>query len=169
MTKLAQFPQFAATALVLLGYTYTKAESASGKSRASTWVLQQGVEMALRNARKPELRVEANRLSGSTGCNNFSATLNARPNQRVAIEEIARTRMLCELNQNDIENALVRAFEKTEAIRKKGRTLTFFSGDGSTLLIWKRFGKFAAVGIKRYARVRARAPRAVPYRRACSI
>ena len=84
-------------------------------------------------------------MTGSTGCNSFSATVSERSNKRVAIEEIIRTRMLCEPNQNKIENAFVRALQKTEEIREKGKALTFLSGDGATLLVWKRPGKSSSV------------------------
>jgi heat shock protein HslJ len=143
MMKLARSSQVAVTAVVLLAFASMKAESADGES--ATWILQQGADISLHNARKPELRMEAQKLTGSTGCNSFSATVSERSNKRVAIEEIIRTRMLCEPNQNKIENALVRALEKTEVIRENGKALAFLSGDGATLLVWKRPGKSSSV------------------------
>ena len=143
MMKLARSSQVAVVAIVLLAFASMKAESADGES--ATWILQQGVDISLHNARKPELRMEAQKLTGSTGCNSFSATVSERSNKRVAIEEIIRTRMLCEPNQNKIENAFVRALQKTEVIREKGKALAFLSGDGATLLVWKRPGKSSSV------------------------
>jgi len=144
MTKLTQSAQVAAVALVLLTCAAVEAKSADSKSAAATWVLQQGADISLDKSRRPEMRMDAKELTGSTGCNNFSATISERPNKRVAIGRIVRTRMLCAPDQNKIENAFVRALEKTEVIREQGERLTFLSGDGSALLVWNRPGKSSA-------------------------
>jgi heat shock protein HslJ len=144
MTKFTRFARTASVAVALLSCAAMEAESADGKSATATWILQQGVDISLDNSRKPEMRMDAKELTGSTGCNKFSATVSERPNNRVAIGQIVRTRMLCEPSQNKIENAFVRALEKTEAIREQGKRLTFLSADGSTLLVWNRSGKSSA-------------------------
>jgi heat shock protein HslJ len=164
MTKFTQSAYAVAAALALLTCTSMEVKSAEGKSAASTWILQQGADISLSKARPPKMRMDGKELTGSTGCNNFSATANDRPNNRVAIEQIVRTRMLCESNQNRIETALVHALEKTEMIREQGQTLTFLSGDGSTLLLWKRSTdspsvKKSSTRRKNHARRHARAHR----------
>ena len=144
MTKFIQSARAATVAVVLLSCASMEAKSADGKSATATWILQQGADISLDKSRKPEMRMEGRELTGSTGCNNFSATVSQRPNNRVTIGQIVRTRMLCQPDQNRIENAFVRALEKTEVIRERGTRLTFLSGDGSTLLVWNRSGKSSA-------------------------
>jgi hypothetical protein len=88
--------------------------------------------------------MEGQKLSGSTGCNSFTATLTEKADKRVAIEGVALTRMLCAPTQNEIEAAVVKAFGETEYVEQKGRSLTFLSGKRQPLLVWTRSGKLAA-------------------------
>ncbi len=77
-------------------------------------------------------------LSGSTGCNNFTATMTRRRGKRVAIERVALTRKLCVAERNRTETAFVRALGQTAYLSRKRRTLTFLSGKGRPLLVWQR-------------------------------
>ena len=130
--------QLVAAVLMVLAFTPNGAASAPRNSDASTWVLQKGHDMPSPQPRKPTLRMQGDKLSGSTGCNNFTATVAGRADQRVAIEHVALTRMLCEPRQNTIETVLVGALRDTEFITRRGSTLTFLSGEKAPLLVWKR-------------------------------
>ena len=130
--------QLAALTLILLAVASGGASSAPREAGTSTWVLQKGRDIPSPQARKPMLRMQGDKLSGSTGCNNFTAMVSRRAEQRVAIEQVALTRMLCEPKQNNIEKALVGALRQTEFINQQGSTLTFLSGEKSPLLVWKR-------------------------------
>ena len=130
--------QLTASALVVLAVTSGGVASAPREAGASNWVLQKGRDIPSPQPRKPLLRMQGDRLSGSTGCNSFTATVMRRADKRVAIEEVALTRMLCEPRQNTIETAFVGALRQTEFITRRGRTLTFLSGQRSPLLVWKR-------------------------------
>ena len=130
--------QLAALTLILLAVASGDASSAPREAGTSTWVLQKGRDIPSPQARKPTLRMQGDKLSGSTGCNNFTAMVSRRADQRVAIEQVALTRMLCEPKQNTIEKAFVGALRQTEFINRQGSTLTFLSGEKSPLLVWKR-------------------------------
>jgi heat shock protein HslJ len=136
--KVHRIAQFAAFALSVLAFTSSGAASAPREAGVSMWVLQKGRDIPSPQPRKPTLRMQENKLSGSTGCNNFTATVSQRADKRVAIEEVALTRMLCEPLQNTIETAFVGALRQTEFITRQGSTLTFLSGERSPLLVWKR-------------------------------
>ena len=130
--------QLATLTLILLAGASGDASSAPRKAGTSTWVLQEGRDIPLPQARKPMLRMQGDKLSGSTGCNRITATVSRRADQRVAIEQMTLTRMLCEPKQNTIERAVVGALRQTEFINRQGSTLTFLSGEKSPLLVWKR-------------------------------
>jgi heat shock protein HslJ len=130
--------QLAALAFLLLAVTPDGAVSAPRESGASTWVLQRGRDIPSPQPRKPTLWMQGDRLAGSTGCNNFTASVTRRANKRVAIEQVALTRMMCEPRQNTIETAFVGALRQTEFMTRRGGTLTFLSGERVPLLVWKR-------------------------------
>jgi heat shock protein HslJ len=113
-------------------------EGAARPSASSAWVLQKGRDIPRRTLRQPTLRMQGATLSGSTGCNNYTATMMRRRGKRVAIEWVALTRKLCAAERNRTETAFVRALGQTAYLRRKGRTLTFLSGKGRPLLVWQR-------------------------------
>ena len=154
--------QSAALTLILLAVASGDASSAPREAAASTWVLQKGRDIPSPQARKPMLRMQGDKLSGSTGCNSFTATVTRRADKRVAIEQVALTRMLCEPKQNTIEKAFVGALRQTEFISQQGSTLTFLSGEKSPLLVWKR-QRTASAG--KQARRRAAHARALKRKR----
>jgi hypothetical protein len=67
------------------------------------------------------LQMQRDKLSGSPGCYSFTATVTRRDDKRVAIEEVALTRMLCEPKENTIETAFVAALRQTEFIARQRR------------------------------------------------
>lgn len=137
---------------------------------AKPWVLQKGREIASSRQRKPVLQMEGARLSGSTGCNSFTAALKEGSDQKVSIQDVALTRKLCGPAEDKVEDALVRAFADTQYLKKERRRLTFLSGKQEVLLVWTRGGKASARrrSARRSGLHRARrAPRAVLAARRC--
>lgn len=153
----------AAFGLGLLVLAWSDKAAAAREPAASSWVLKQGRDIPSPQPRKPELRMEGAKLSGTTGCNNFTATLSEEPNKRVAIKQVALTRMLCEGKQNAVETAFVRALEQTQFISRQRRSLTFLSAEKTPLLVWQSRHKPSAGRLVRTKKVHRR-PRA--YRRA---
>jgi heat shock protein HslJ len=131
--------QVAALASALLMLVAGSAMSATPEKKGPTsWALQKGRDIPSAPARKPTLQKQGDKLSGSTGCNNFTATVTKRDDTRVAIEQVVLTRMLCEPAQNKIEAAFVAALRQTEFMTEQGTTLTFLSAEKAPLLVWKR-------------------------------
>ena len=126
--------------LTSLAFLCSNATSAAAARGASAWVLQKGQDMP-RPPRRPTLRIQGSKLSGSTGCNNFTATLNQRPDKRVAITQVSLTRMLCEGVQNSVETAFVRALGLAQFLNRQGKMLTFLSAERAPLLVWEMRGK----------------------------
>jgi heat shock protein HslJ len=126
------------------------AQRASAAERTLTkWVLERGHDIPSKLTHRPQLAMEGQKLSGSSGCNSFTATLIEKADKRVAIERVGLTRMLCAPAQNKVEAAVVRALEQTEYVNQKGRTLTFLSGKRQPLLIWTRNQKTAVQELTR--------------------
>ena len=155
-----------AAALLVLLCVARSAHSASSDSNAPNWVLQRGQHIPSRPSRMPQLRMEGQKLSGSTGCNSFTATVSNKGDKRVAIEEVALTRMLCAAQQNKIEAAFVRALNETAYLEQRSKRLTFLSDKRHPLLVWTRNSKSAKRATRRVhrARVRHRQRAAVAYR-----
>ena len=127
-----------AAAVMMIAFASSAVMSAPREKGASTWVLQKGRDVPETRPRKPTLRMQGDQLSGSTGCNNYTATIMRRAEQRIAIEQVALTRMLCEPQANAVEKAVVGAMRQTEFMDQQGSTLTFQAGDKSPLLVWTR-------------------------------
>jgi heat shock protein HslJ len=136
---------FAPVAAVLLAGLDASANEPKAKAGAGTaWVLDHGRDIPARLKRRPHLAMDGAKLSGSTGCNNFSAALVDKADKdkadkgdkQVAIEQVALTRKLCAPAQDRIEIALVRALEETRYLEHKGRRLTFLSEKHQALLVW---------------------------------
>src|SRR5262245_42240677 len=146
------------------------ADPAAGSPQpaATTWVLQKGEGTPSRLAHRPRLRMQGENLSGSTGCNSFTATVSNKGDKRIAIERVALTRMLCAPAQNKVEKAFVQALNRTEFIELKGKRLTFLSGARQPLLVWTRNAKSA---VKRPARTprQARGHHPASVMRACPL
>jgi heat shock protein HslJ len=117
---------------------------AHSQQPATTWVLQKAPSIPSSPSRTPQLRMEGEKMSGSTGCNAFTAKVSQRADKRVTIEQVALTRMLCAPEQNKIETALVRALEQTQFIETQGTRMSFLSAQRQPLLVWARSERFAA-------------------------
>ena len=133
MSSVRQSARLATLISILLAVLSTPANT---QQAATTWVLQKGQNIPSRPAHTPQLRVEGEKLTGSTGCNSFTAKVNQRVDKGVRIERVALTRMLCAPEQNKIEVALVRALEETQFIETKGEKLSFLSAERQPLLVW---------------------------------
>jgi len=130
-----------AVLLVSLAILCGAAENAAAAQSAGSWVLQSGREIASPKPPKPTLRMQGHQLSGSTGCNTFTAMVSDRPDRKVAIEQVTLTRKLCGPQEGKVEEAFVRALSETEFLEHQRKTLAFLSGKKETLLVWKRAGK----------------------------
>ena len=141
---------------------------ASAQPAATTWVLQKGQDIPSRLARTTRLRMEGQKLSGSTGCNAFTATVSDKGDQRIAVERVVLTRMRCAPAQNRIERAFVRALGQTLYLEQEGGRLTFLSAERQPLLVWTRNHKAAKRSPRhtRYSSVHRPAPvwKACPFR-----
>jgi heat shock protein HslJ len=144
-----------ALGLGLLVLLWGEGASAARQPTATSWTLKEGRDVPSPQPRKPELRMEGSKLSGMSGCNNFTATLSEEPEKRVAIKQVALTRMLCQEKQNSVETAVVRALEQTRFIDRKGRTLTFLSAEKAPLLVWQ--SKAASAPRRAYKKAHRRA------------
>jgi heat shock protein HslJ len=109
------------------------------------------------------------RLSGSTGCNSFTAALKEGADNNISIEDVTLTRKLCGVLEAGVENAFLSALADTQYLKREGARLTFLSGKQEALLVWTRGGKSARRGpARRSGAYRARwAPRAVAVSRWC--
>jgi len=112
----------------------------------SSWVLQQGQGIHPSQVQGPSLKLQPQQLSGSTGCNAFTATLVTQPNNRVAIENVSLTRKLCGPQENDTEHAFVRALGDTHYLQQGPDTLTFLSRTHKPLLVWKKAAQSSESG-----------------------
>ena len=102
-----------------------------------TWSLEQGRGIsAAESPNRPSLRLEGQRLSGSTGCNSFTATIS-ETGERVKIENLSLTRKLCATLQNENERAFVNALGQTQYLTKEPERITFLSDKREPLLVWK--------------------------------
>jgi heat shock protein HslJ len=87
----------------------------------------------------PQLTVEGQALSGSTGCNSFTSTLTRQSDAKVHIDRPALTRKFCRGKQQGVENAFVDALAQTEFLEQRDDRLTFLSGARQPLLVWQPF------------------------------
>jgi heat shock protein HslJ len=145
----------AAAFFVMLAFSAGYAHGASRDGSVTSWVLRQGQDIPSHPQRAPQLRMEGQKLSGSTGCNSFTATVSNKDDKRVAIENVGLTRMLCASQQNKIEAAFVRALGETVYLEEEGKRLTFLSDNRRPLLVWTRNSKSAKQPVRRVHQARA--------------
>jgi heat shock protein HslJ len=125
------------TSIAALAVAVLHAVPLSAQSQADkTWSLEQGRGIsAAEPASRPSLRVDGQRLSGSTGCNSFTATIS-ETGERVKIENLSLTRKLCATLQNENERAFVNALGQTQYLTKEPERITFLSDKREPLLVW---------------------------------
>ena len=119
------------TAILCGGTPEGKAQSPPEKS----WSLEQGRDISTEQVNKPSLKLQGQQLSGTTGCNSFTATVS-KTGERVKIVNLSLTRKLCAPRQNEAERAFVRALGQTEYLEKGTERLTFLSDKREPLLVW---------------------------------
>lgn len=158
MTNL-RFVIFTCVAAIVLGPPgASAAEPSKAASAATDWVLKHGRDIPSRLKRTPQLRVEGQKLSGSTGCNAFTASLVDKADKRIAVEQVALTRKMCAATLDRVETAFVQALGESEYLEQKGKTLMFLSGKRNALLVWtlKKSAARRPVSRKRYAHGRSK-------------
>jgi len=136
--SMAQLAHFAQCARLLAALLSLLAAPVGAGQATQSWVLDRGREIPSPQPSRPTLRVQGQKLSGSTGCNSFTATLSERPDKRVAIEQVSQTRKLCGPRENAMEAAFIRALSQTEFLQQERGRLTFLSGKREVLLVWTR-------------------------------
>jgi heat shock protein HslJ len=164
------FKQIARLAGLLLAWMVTTGaaiDQAAAKSTSGLWVLDRGHEFPSPVPKRPTLRMTGQGLSGSTGCNEFTATLSQKGEKRIAIEDLSQTRKLCGPKESEVEAAFVRALSQTEYLRSEHGRLTFLSGKRETLLVWKRADPNARSHPTRRKFVHRRTRRAIHFARWC--
>jgi heat shock protein HslJ len=133
--------RFVTLIAVYLTFIGADCTSVAAEPAGKSWVLEWGREIPSLQRGRLKLRVQGQQLSGSTGCNSFTATLSNRPDKRVAIERVSQTRKLCGPRDSEIEAAFVGALSETEFLKEERGRLTFLSGKQETLLVWTRADK----------------------------
>ena len=154
MQVIARSMQLALMIGLTLAFETTGAASAP-REGAGAWQLQKGAGLPSRKARTPTLSMQGEKVSGSTGCNTFTATLVRHADKRVTIDGIALTRMLCEPGQNTIETAFVNALRQTQFVTEQGQSMTFLSGENKPLLVWTKQRSPASRSIRKGRSARA--------------
>ncbi|MDF3302289.1 META domain-containing protein [Streptomyces tropicalis] len=81
---------------------------------------------------RAHLVFDAGRVTGSLGCNGFSAAATVRDG-RIALGPAATTRMMCDASLMTVEKDLLRLFGTTVSYRIDQRTLTLTSENGGTV------------------------------------
>jgi len=154
MFDLKALRQPLALPLLLLALLSTSVPSAAQEPAATSWTLQSGSKIAPGQLQMPELQMKGQVLSGSTGCNTFTATLSTQPDGRVGIAHLTMSRKLCPPKQKEVEIAFVEALGQTRFLEKKGPTLEFLSEKRESLLVWRSRGNSEvtrSMGTKRQA------------------
>jgi heat shock protein HslJ len=124
--------------VIFFTFGLNDARSAEGEGVPATWTLQAGHDIPSQLTKRPFLEMDGQKISGSTGCNTFTAVLSERPDNHIAIEQVSTTRKLCGPVESNVESAVLRAMSGTEFIANDGKKLTFFSASRVSLLVWTR-------------------------------
>ena len=158
-------------AIALVGILAAAASSASAQTPENSWVLEKGEGIAVGKDNPASLRLDDKQMSGSTGCNTFRAKIDNRPDNRVAISDVALTRKMCAPKVSEVERAIVEAFGKTEFMERGSRTLTFLSGKKRAFAGLESSGKRPRRPMHRSGpgccRLGRRAPLLRPEKRSC--
>ncbi|WOH63669.1 META domain-containing protein [Bradyrhizobium sp. BWA-3-5] len=113
-----------------------QARTANVETFDGNWELVDATQLS-KTTVKPTIAVEDSRVTGSTGCNNFSFDIKRHQGSTVEIANFSMTRILC-AEAEGLELYLVTQFQKTQLIEKKDTLLCFLSGTRNVLLAWSR-------------------------------
>jgi heat shock protein HslJ len=118
-------------------------EAGSVSLEGQPWVLIAGVELPQDVAvARPSAFFDGRTVSGSTGCNQYSASYSV-DGASLEIGEAALTRMACSPQAEQIEQSFVAAFEQVTGLRFDGEELVLVDDDDTELL---RFEAATPVG-----------------------
>ncbi|QQR97374.1 MAG: META domain-containing protein [Sphingobacteriales bacterium] len=81
-----------------------------------------------------KINLEQKKVSGHSGCNNFSGSLENLNTNKLIFGNIISTKMAC--ISNNIEQELYNALSKTDSFQVINNNLIFFSADGKKLLMF---------------------------------
>jgi heat shock protein HslJ len=155
--------QFVGIALLLL---LVVGSPALAQGTETHWKLLRGKDISLARSGVPQLALKGQALSGSTGCNAFTATLTEQSDGKVSIDRPALTRKFCGGKQQAIENAFVDALGQTAFVQRSAEQLTFLSEARETLLVWQALP--AAAAPRALARMAGKLPSTAARARAAS-
>lgn len=107
--------------------------------RDGAWALA-SLPGAPANAPQPTLTIAGDELSGFTGCNSVSATIESDPNVAAFFRSgPSATEMACEAPAMEMERVFLEALSRTGDARIEGRELVFYDVDNREIM------RFAAI------------------------
>jgi len=81
------------------------------------------------------LNVEENRISGFSGCNNFSGSFTME-NGKISFDKMASTKKMCAEGM-EFESEFLKSLEETEKFKYRGNIIQFTNKDGKVLMNFK--------------------------------
>jgi heat shock protein HslJ len=132
-------------AVVATGCGARQASSADASGLESVpWLLTAGIDLEGLENGVPSLRLEAGRLGGFNGCNEYGAPYVAGPSElEIRVEKLAQTLIGCQSPASDVESAFHEALAKVEGWRVEAEELVLLDEKSEELL---RFGTATPVG-----------------------
>ena len=115
------------------------------------WVLVAGIDVEGWAAFAPSATLDGQRISGSTGCNRFTAAY-ALDGAALAVGPVAATRMACPPPAEAVERAYAGALERVAGWRVEEGELVLLAADGGELLRYEAAtpaGSWRATGLLR--------------------
>ena len=81
----------------------------------------------------PQIKIVADHISGSTGCNRFSGSIEIGANS-INIGNVAATKMLC-MNRRELEGAFLTALREVRQSRQQDQQWIWLDAAGKQLMI----------------------------------
>lgn len=126
-------PLLVALALSACGGGEETGGPAAGSIEGIAWVLVAGVDVEGWEATPPTATFDDGTVSGSTGCNRYSATYT-RGAEALELGPIASTRMACPPPADAVERVYVATLEQVAGWRLEGGRLVLLDAGGTELL-----------------------------------
>lgn len=127
---------FALGIFSLAAVMHPPAWSQTGQTQRS-WILQDAKDLPHQTRTRASLTTVGNLVSGTTGCNSFSAKLQTESDGRTLLRDFNATRILCGPEDERVETAIFRALRETTYTDSNGESLRFLDSSRQPLLIWR--------------------------------
>lgn len=105
----------------------------------TAWEVERGIadgaEFAPVAGSTPTMAVDADRATGSTGCNTYDAAISVTGGGRLDLTDFAVTEIGCEPAIMDVEAAMLVALRSVDRFELDGNRLTFSNQDGTSQLV----------------------------------